>query len=103
MDYYDEIGFQDWTHALTGTAALKAQHPEFETWNQGIHARSGVACADCHAENSIVFHAPQESERILARAIDLCRKGQNALKPGPGEPRTAAGPPAAPPNRRSHT
>src|SRR6188768_4211411 len=21
---------------------------EFEMWNQGIHARSGVACADCH-------------------------------------------------------
>ena len=27
---------------------IKAQHPEFETWSQGIHARSGVACADCH-------------------------------------------------------
>ena len=27
---------------------LKAQHPEFELWSQGIHARSGVACADCH-------------------------------------------------------
>jgi nitrite reductase (cytochrome c-552) len=27
---------------------LKAQHPEFEMWNQGIHARSGVTCADCH-------------------------------------------------------
>ena len=27
---------------------LKAQHPEFELWNQGIHSRSGVACADCH-------------------------------------------------------
>ena len=27
---------------------LKAQHPEFEVWNQGIHARAGVACADCH-------------------------------------------------------
>ena len=27
---------------------LKAQHPEFEMWNQGIHARSQVACADCH-------------------------------------------------------
>jgi nitrite reductase (cytochrome c-552) len=27
---------------------LKAQHPEFETWSQGVHARSGVACADCH-------------------------------------------------------
>jgi nitrite reductase (cytochrome c-552) len=27
---------------------LKAQHPEFEMWSQGIHAKSGVACADCH-------------------------------------------------------
>src|SRR5262245_5949266 len=47
-DYYDEIGFKDWIHAETGTPQLKAQHPEFEMWNQGIHARSGVACADCH-------------------------------------------------------
>jgi nitrite reductase (cytochrome c-552) len=47
-DYYDEVGFKDWTHALTGTEQLKAQHPEFEMYNQGIHARSGVACADCH-------------------------------------------------------
>jgi nitrite reductase (cytochrome c-552) len=47
-DYYDEVGFKDWVHAKTGTNQLKAQHPEFEMWNQGIHARSGVACADCH-------------------------------------------------------
>ncbi len=47
-DYYDEAGFKDWVHADTGTPQLKAQHPEFEMWNQGIHARSGVACADCH-------------------------------------------------------
>jgi nitrite reductase (cytochrome c-552) len=47
-DYYDEVGFHDWVHAETGTEQLKAQHPEFEMWNQGIHARSGVACADCH-------------------------------------------------------
>jgi nitrite reductase (cytochrome c-552) len=46
--YYDEAGFSDWTHAETGARVLKAQHPEFEMWNQGIHARSGVACADCH-------------------------------------------------------
>jgi nitrite reductase (cytochrome c-552) len=46
--YYDDQGFKDWTHALTGAPTLKAQHPEFETWSQGIHARSGVACADCH-------------------------------------------------------
>ncbi len=48
LAYYDEVGFADWTHAETGAPMLKAQHPEFETWNQGIHARSGVACADCH-------------------------------------------------------
>jgi nitrite reductase (cytochrome c-552) len=48
--YYDEgaKGFADWTHAETAAAMLKAQHPEFEMWSQGIHARSGVACADCH-------------------------------------------------------
>jgi len=48
LAYYDEQQFKDWTHAETGASALKAQHPEFELWNQGIHARSGVACADCH-------------------------------------------------------
>jgi nitrite reductase (cytochrome c-552) len=40
--------FKDWTHAETGMELLKAQHPEFEVWSQGIHAKSGVACADCH-------------------------------------------------------
>jgi nitrite reductase (cytochrome c-552) len=48
LAYYEESKFKDWTHAETGADVLKAQHPEFEMWNQGIHARSGVACADCH-------------------------------------------------------
>jgi len=46
--YYDEVGHKDWVHAESGASALKAQHPEFEMWNQGVHARSEVACADCH-------------------------------------------------------
>jgi nitrite reductase (cytochrome c-552) len=40
--------FSDWTHAETGAKVLEAQHPEFELWSQGVHARAGVACADCH-------------------------------------------------------
>ena len=184
LEYYEETGFTDWTHAETGGGMLKAQHPEFETWNQGIHSRSGVTCADCHmpygregalkisdhhvrspllninracqtchnwpeaellsraetiqtrtyevrnlamdavvdliddiagarsdgvsderlaeprrlhrraqflldfveAENSLGFHAPQESGRLLAMAIDWARQGQLALlrDPGPG-------------------
>jgi nitrite reductase (cytochrome c-552) len=46
--YYDEIRFSDWKHAETGAGVLKAQHPEFEMYSQGTHARAGVACADCH-------------------------------------------------------
>ncbi len=46
--YYEEVGHTDWTHKKSGAKALKAQHPEFELWNQGIHSRSGVSCADCH-------------------------------------------------------
>ncbi len=52
--YYDNYKFPDghrfydWQHGASGAELLKAQHPEFEMWSQGVHARSGVACADCH-------------------------------------------------------
>jgi nitrite reductase (cytochrome c-552) len=46
--YYQSAEFKDWVHGETGAQALKAQHPEFEMWNQGVHARAGVVCADCH-------------------------------------------------------
>jgi nitrite reductase (cytochrome c-552) len=52
--YYDDYKFADghrffdFKHKDSGAEVLKAQHPEFELWSQGIHARSGVACADCH-------------------------------------------------------
>jgi nitrite reductase (cytochrome c-552) len=48
LAYYDAAPYADWTHAETGAPVLKAQHPEFELWSMGVHARSGVACADCH-------------------------------------------------------
>ena len=44
----DGVQFFDYVHKETGARVLKAQHPEFELWSQGIHARSGVASADCH-------------------------------------------------------
>lgn len=52
--YYDAFTlsdghrFYDWQHGETGAEVLKAQHPEFEVWSQGTHAKAGVACADCH-------------------------------------------------------
>lgn len=48
LAYYDKVGHKDWVHKDTGAPALKAQHPEYEMYTQGVHARSGVACADCH-------------------------------------------------------
>jgi nitrite reductase (cytochrome c-552) len=178
VQFYDDEKFKDWVHGDTGAAMLKAQHPEFEMWSQGIHARSNVACADCHmpyrregalkvsdhhvrspllninracqschhwdekeikarveeiqtrffkqrnlamdalmdlirdisaakkngagdaelekardyqrkasfyldfamSENSMGFHAPQESTRVLAEAINFCRLGQLSLR-----------------------
>ncbi len=38
----------DWTHKVTGAPMIKMQHPETELFSSGVHARSGVSCADCH-------------------------------------------------------
>jgi len=46
--YYDAIEFKDWTHKETKTPMVKIQHPEFELWSSGLHAKSGVTCPDCH-------------------------------------------------------
>ncbi len=48
LEYYDEVGWTDFTHKLTGAQALKAQHPDYETYSQGVHAKAGVTCVDCH-------------------------------------------------------
>jgi nitrite reductase (cytochrome c-552) len=49
VEYYDELGFKDWDYPETGTAMLKAQHPEYEMFTAGsTHYEAGVSCADCH-------------------------------------------------------
>ncbi len=47
-EYYDNLDFKDWTHAISKAPMLKAQHPGYELFEQGIHAKRGVSCADCH-------------------------------------------------------
>jgi nitrite reductase (cytochrome c-552) len=78
--YYDEQQFKDYVHAETGAPILKAQHPEFELWNQGIHARSGVACADCHMpyqrEGAVKISDHQVRSPLLnvARSCQTCHR-----------------------------
>ena len=38
----------DWQHPDSGAMMLKAQHPDFEEWQNGTHGKAGVSCADCH-------------------------------------------------------
>ncbi len=76
--YYDEVGWSDWKHAKSGAPTLKAQHPEFEMWSQGIHARSGVACADCHMpyvrDGAVKVSDHQTRSPLLnvSRACEVC-------------------------------
>lgn len=46
--YYDSIGFYDYIHPLSKAKILKAQHPGYEVFMQGIHGQRNVSCADCH-------------------------------------------------------
>ncbi len=39
---------QDFLHPDSQAKMLKAQHPDFELWSNGVHGKSGVSCADCH-------------------------------------------------------
>jgi nitrite reductase (cytochrome c-552) len=78
--YYDEEHFTDYVHGETGAPILKAQHPEFELWNQGIHARSGVSCADCHMpyqrEGAVKVSDHQVRSPLLnvARSCQTCHR-----------------------------
>ncbi|MGQ0734620.1 MAG: ammonia-forming cytochrome c nitrite reductase subunit c552 [Acidobacteriota bacterium] len=80
LAYYEETGFRDWVHAESGAPVLKAQHPEFELWNQGVHARSGVTCVDCHmpyqrvGAMKITDHHVQSPVLNLNRACQTCHR-----------------------------
>lgn len=74
--YYDEIGWKDWTHAESGAPVLKAQHPEFELWSQGIHARSGVACADCHMPYVREGAIKVSNHHVRSPLLDVARSCQ---------------------------
>ncbi|MCH1920237.1 ammonia-forming nitrite reductase cytochrome c552 subunit [Shewanella sp. A3A] len=47
-NYYDNIHFADWTHKISKTPMLKAQHPGYETWSTSVHGANNVSCVDCH-------------------------------------------------------
>ncbi len=68
--------FFDWKHARTGAEVLKAQHPEFEMWSQGVHARSGVSCADCHMAYVREGAIKISNHQVRSPLLDISRSCQ---------------------------
>jgi len=85
--YYDEYEFTDWTHKLSRTPMLKAQHPDFELFQMGIHSQRGLSCVDCHmpfkSEGGIKFtdHHVQSPLNNIANSCQVChRESENTLR-----------------------
>ena len=76
LAYYDSTGHRDFVHAASGAPVLKAQHPEFELYNQGIHARAGVACADCHMPYERVGAMKVSDHHVRSPLLNLNRACQ---------------------------
>jgi nitrite reductase (cytochrome c-552) len=88
LAYYEENGFRDWVHAETGAPTLKAQHPEFEMWNQGVHARSGVSCADCHMPYQRVGAMKVSDHHVRSPLLNINRSCQTCHRWSEEELRT---------------
>ncbi len=78
--YYDEAEYYDYIHTLSRTPILKAQHPDFEISQHGIHAQRGVSCADCHmpykTDGAVKFSDHQISSplRNVSASCQTCHR-----------------------------
>ena len=80
LAYCDEIGFKDYTHPISKTDIVKAQHPDYEMYTTGVHAYRGVSCADCHmpyrTEGGVKFsdHHVQSPLLNISNSCAVCHR-----------------------------
>ncbi len=78
--YYDKMEFSDWTHQLSKAPMLKAQHPGYEVYMTGVHAKRGVSCADCHMPykneggQKFTDHHIQSPLNNVANSCQVCHR-----------------------------
>ncbi len=78
--HLDEVGHTDWVHALSKAPMIKPQHPDYELYLYGTHAKKGVSCADCHmpyvAEGGVKFssHHVTSPLRNIGRTCLTCHR-----------------------------
>lgn len=85
--YYDEVKHVDYVHSLSKAPILKAQHPDYEIAQMGIHGQRGVSCADCHmpykSEGGVKFsdHHIQSPLAKMDRTCLVChRESEETLR-----------------------
>ena len=85
--YYDNIQFSDWTHSLSRTPMLKAQHPDYELFKTGIHYQRGLSCADCHmpykSSGGVKYtdHHIQSPLNMISNTCQVChRESEETLR-----------------------
>ena len=76
---YEELGFKDFRHAITGAPLTKLQHPETETFWGSKHERAGVECKDCHMPRvkgkkgkRFTYHGQRSARYMLKDTCVLC-------------------------------
>lgn len=80
VEYFDSIGFSDWTHPISQAGMVKIQHPDYEVYRKGIHAFRNVSCADCHmpyrTEGGVKFtdHHVQSPLLNVAGSCGVCHR-----------------------------
>lgn len=83
--YYDETNFTDYIHKLSRAPILKAQHPDYEIFQMGIHAQRGVSCADCHMpykyEGGLKYsdHHIQNPLAVIERTCQTCHRDSKEM------------------------
>lgn len=85
--YYDEADYYDYIHTLSKAPILKAQHPDWEIAQMGIHGQRGVSCADCHmpykSEGGVKYsdHHIQSPLAMIDRTCQVChRESEETLR-----------------------
>ena len=86
-NYYNDYEFKDWTHKLSKTPMLKAQHPGYEIFTTGIHFKRGLSCADCHMpytqEGGVKFsthHIQSPLDNIANSCLTCHRQSEDEFK-----------------------
>jgi len=78
--YYDSVEHVDFVHYLSKTPILKAQHPDWEIAQFGIHSERGVTCVDCHmpykSEGGVKFtnHQIVSPVMYISSACQVCHR-----------------------------